>query len=950
MTGGFTSLAPSRKSRLLGAVAGSVFLAVLGQALCTPVLSQTLNDQLTQRSSQQKSRLLVDAREIVYNNDKNLVEARGDVQLYYQGRILEADRVTYDRNTKRVYAEGNAKLVEANGNTIYSDKFELTDDFKDGFIDTLRVVSPDKQRISAARGERTDGETTVFERGIYTACETCKDNPDKPPLWQVKAARIIAKNSEQMIYYEDARLEFFGLPLAYIPYFSAPDPTVTRKSGLLTPRYSRSSATGYRVSLPIYWAPAPHYDVLWTPSALTKQGMLNEVEWRHRLETGVYNIRATGIFQADPGAFLPGPAGPNRVNPATALPRNKVDPTNPSDWRDLSTGTNDKRVFRGSVETTGQFLINKNWKFGWDVALLTDKYFVGNYRVKSESVQLTYFKESVSSVYLRGQTERAYFDATASYIQGLTQFDWQKQLPVVHPVIDYNRRFQPGGVIGGELAVDVNITSLSRETADYYALPTANGGRRFGSSTQSPSQWFGPSGLFGYYVGNVPISQGYGCGNGLPPTLLGLPNPTVPLANPGGLKSPNNLVPNRGYQRGDCLLRGAAGIMNRASAVVSWRRNFIDPLGQVWTPFVSAQLDVKNHTLNTTSYSSDPYRLNGNAIFGNDKQTNFLAASDTSVQAMPSIGLEYRYPLVASSSWGTHLFEPIAQIIASPNEQRIGKSPNEDSQSLVFSDSNLFSLNRFSGYDRTEGGVRANAGAQFTTTFTNGGYMNALVGQSYHLAGRNSFKSDGLFGTDQVNTGMNSGLDKNRSDYVARFAYSPNKQVSFIARGRFDDASLKLQRLEVSASGTIGDLTSSILYARQEAQPDLGFVRRREGVSFSNTLKLPNSWYTTGSVNFDLDRYTYDRDYAELLRYYGNTTIPLKYDRSPFRMTSYSLGIGYIDECTTFAVTYSRALAENIGAARTTASTVFFRLELKHLGQLNYRQVTGSTATVDGTR
>jgi LPS-assembly protein len=905
MAGGFTSLTPSRKSRLLGAVAGSVLLAVLGQAFCTPVLSQTLNDQLTQRAGQQKSRLLVDAREIVYNNDKNLVEARGDVQLYYQGRILEADRVIYDRNTKRVYAEGNAKLVEANGNTIYSDRFELTDDFKDGFIDSLRVVSPDKQRITAARGERTDGETTVFERGTYTACEACKDNPEKPPLWQIKAARIIAKNSEQMIYYEDARLEFFGLPLAYIPFFSAPDPTVTRKSGILTPRYSRNSALGYRFSLPIYWAPAPHFDLLWTPSALSRQGMLNELEWRHRLETGVYNIRAAGIFQADPGAFLPGPIGPNRVDASTALRVNGVP--------DLATAKQDKRLFRGSIETTGQFLINKNWKFGWDVALLTDKYFLGNYRIKSESVQINYFKESISSVYLRGQTERAYFDATASYNQGLTQYDWQKQLPVVHPVIDYNRRFALGGIIGGELAVDVNITSLSREVADYVPLPPSVGGLRFASSSRAPSKWFGGNPLFSYYIGSLGIGAYQSCAQ---------------------------------YQRGDCLLRGAAGKISRASTVISWRRNFIDPLGQVWTPFVSAQLDVTSYSLNTTSNSGDPYRLSpgGNNIFGNDKQTNFLAANDTAARVMPTVGLEYRYPVVANSSWGTHLFEPIAQILASPNEQKIGKLPNEDSQSLVFSDSNLFSLNRFSGYDRTEGGIRANVGAQFTTTFNDGGYLNALVGQSYHLAGRNSFVADAVRGTDLVNTGLNSGLDKSRSDYVGRFAFSPNKQVSFIARGRFDSESLKLQRLEVSTSATFGDVTSTILYARQEAQPDLGFVRRREGLAFSNTLKLPNNWYTTGSIVVDLDRYTYDRDLVRAGIAVG------KYNDTPFRPSSYSLGLGYIDECTTFSVTYSRSVADNAGAAKVTSSTVFFRLELKHLGQLNYRQTVNPAATVDGTR
>ncbi len=64
-------------------------------------------------------------------------------QLNYQGRTLQADRVTYDRNTGRVFAEGNARLTEADGPVITGDRFELTDDFKSGFIDSLRVVQTD---------------------------------------------------------------------------------------------------------------------------------------------------------------------------------------------------------------------------------------------------------------------------------------------------------------------------------------------------------------------------------------------------------------------------------------------------------------------------------------------------------------------------------------------------------------------------------------------------------------------------------------------------------------------------------------------------------------------------------------------------------------------------------------------------------------------------------------
>ncbi|MDZ7823339.1 MAG: LPS assembly protein LptD [Ahrensia sp.] len=81
------------------------------------------------------------------------------------------------------------------------------------------------------------------------------------------------------------------------------------------------------------------------------------------------------------------------------------------------------------------------------------------------------------------------------------------------------------------------------------------------------------------------------------------------------------------------------------------------------------------------------------------------------------------------------MLEPIAQIYVRPNEMLAGVLPNEDAQSLVFDYSNLFSRDKFSGYDRTEGGTRANIGLRYTGTFNNGWGISAIAGQSYHLAG-----------------------------------------------------------------------------------------------------------------------------------------------------------------------------------------------------------------------
>ena len=170
--------------------------------------------------------------------------------------------------------------------------------------------TPSTRRISRRRGRSAaSGETTVFEDGTYTACQPCKEHPDKPPLWQMRAMRIIHKNDEQTIYFEDADLEFLGIPVAYIPYLSAPDPSVKQRSGVLAPHYYTKTALGFGLGIPIYWALAPDYDLTVTPTYLTRQGLLGSVEWRQKFVNGSYNILASGIFEQDPAAFLPPPYG-----------------------------------------------------------------------------------------------------------------------------------------------------------------------------------------------------------------------------------------------------------------------------------------------------------------------------------------------------------------------------------------------------------------------------------------------------------------------------------------------------------------------------------------------------------------------------------------------------------------------------------------------------------------
>ena len=45
-------------------------------------------------------------------------------------------------------------------------QIDLTDDFSDGFVNSLRVETPDKTRFAAARASRYNGEITTFDNGV----------------------------------------------------------------------------------------------------------------------------------------------------------------------------------------------------------------------------------------------------------------------------------------------------------------------------------------------------------------------------------------------------------------------------------------------------------------------------------------------------------------------------------------------------------------------------------------------------------------------------------------------------------------------------------------------------------------------------------------------------------------------------------------------------------------
>ncbi|WP_342212817.1 LPS-assembly protein LptD [Rhizobium sp. CFBP 8762] len=734
------------------------------------------------QSLPEDAKLLLAANELVYNKDAETVVARGGVQIDYGGYKMVAKRVEYNQKSGRLMAQGDIELIDPSGTRLYADNLDVTDNFAEGFLNALRIETTDNTRLAAESAERLPGDRMVLNNSVYTACLPCAERPDKAPLWQIKAQKIIQNGQTKTIRLEKAQFELFGRPIAYLPFIVVPDQTVKRKSGFLFPTFNYSQKLGFGVGVPYYFALSPTMDATVTGTAYTNQGFLLEGEFRQQFHNGLHTLRFAGISQMNPQSFS--------ANTTDAMERE-----------------------RGMVASVGNFRINPRWTFGWNVLAQTDNNFSKTYDLSSFD-GTTY----VNQAYLSGLGRRNAFDLRAFYfdIQDADPNDVAERRQPIAQVLDYNY-IAPEPFYGGELSVDVNLTNLRRGNEDSYTSGDVN---RF---------------------------------------------------------------------------RGLDGTYSRLTAEAEWKRTFITN-GLALTPLLAARGD--GYRVNM----SDPTDNNGLSY-----SSNFSDAG-TNARGMITAGIEARYPIQMIAANSSHIFEPIGQLFVRPDETLAGSLPNEDAQSLVYDATTLFERDKFSGYDRIEGGTRANIGFRYTGSFNNGYALRSVAGQSFHLAGRNSFAVD-----DLAKVGADSGLEGTRSDYVGLLGVDTPFGVSATLGGRLDEQDLDLKRSDASIAYTTTKFQTALTYTRIAAQPTYGSQSDADEIKSASTIKFRDYWSVFGSVTYDLNNNNISKN---------------------------ALGFSYDDECTIFSLVYEQTRDPDNALANDWK--IGARLTFRTLGDINVGNATFS--------
>ena len=403
-------------------------IAVLALVLggLAPDAGAALNEEAFDLAARkQAGQAVISADEITYDESLGAVNARGNVEIAHGERILLADSVRYDQRADTVVASGEVVLLEPNGEVIFADYVELSDEMRSGVIENIRILLADDSRFAANGARRIDGTKTVMRRAVYSPCNVCAAEPDRPPVWQIKAGTIVHDQETRDVTYSNAWLELYGVPVAYTPYLTHPDPTVDRRSGLLTPRFGTSTLFGAYIRTPYFWEITDSVDVTIEPIVTTKQPPILSLEYRQRFNSGSFETSGS-VTRAD---------------------RETGDSADP---------TIEKDVTRGHLFSEARFDLNDDWRWGFDYRRATDRTYLDRYDFFGDPGETL-----ESSLFLEGFHGRSYSNANIIGYQDLRLTDPVDE-PLVLPMIDHNL-ITEADRLGGRWSLDSNFRSTMRD-------------------------------------------------------------------------------------------------------------------------------------------------------------------------------------------------------------------------------------------------------------------------------------------------------------------------------------------------------------------------------------------------------------------------------------------------------------------------------------------------------
>ncbi|RZJ85724.1 MAG: LPS-assembly protein LptD, partial [Brevundimonas sp.] len=275
--------------------------------------------------------------------DRALVRARG--------YTLRANQIGYDLGSGVASASGQAEIVSPNGDVAYASQLRTDPDLQVGVAVDFATRLENGASLMAATAVRRGETANELNYALFTPCPICdeKGNPKTPSI-SIQAEKVVQDEELRAILYRNAVFKIGGVPVLYLPFFSHPDPTVERASGLLVPLINYDDGRGLSVETPYLHVVSPSEDWLISPQFNGRVAPFLNLQWRRRFDDGAVELRGGYTYERPFGDYDADDDGLpdislDRESRSYVLGWGRFDPDGPWRWGFTAERTSDKTLF-----------------------------------------------------------------------------------------------------------------------------------------------------------------------------------------------------------------------------------------------------------------------------------------------------------------------------------------------------------------------------------------------------------------------------------------------------------------------------------------------------------------------------------------------------------------------------------------------------------------------------
>ncbi|MDQ2091266.1 LPS-assembly protein LptD [Marimonas arenosa] len=346
----------------------------------------------------------------VFLDGKTRLVAQGNVEALHGDVRIKARSISYDRTEDRLVIEGPITITKGEDVVVLANQAEMDRGFENALLTGARMVLSQQLQLAALQLNRVNGRFNQMYKAAVTACRVCENG--RPPLWQIRARKVIHDQDERQLYFENAQLRVMDVPIFYLPRLRLPDPTLDRATGFLIPELRGTSQLGTGIKIPYFIRIGDHRDLTLTPY-LSPNTRTLEFRYRQAFRRG--RIQFSGAFTDD---------------------------------------TLTTRDYRGYLFGEGLFDLERDFQLSFGIELVSDKSYLLDYGY-SDKERL---ENDISVTRVRRDE---FFRGAVRHFHTLRVGEDASTMPSIIGDLSYERRYFPRA-LGGEVRLSTDLHSHLR--------------------------------------------------------------------------------------------------------------------------------------------------------------------------------------------------------------------------------------------------------------------------------------------------------------------------------------------------------------------------------------------------------------------------------------------------------------------------------------------------------